>query len=85
MVTPNVHTWSGGRFAGVWISMFGTLREFEVLADRLLVLEPVEHDDREDLVLLDELLRLVLADLGLRLRVLDDDLHLAAVDAAAAR
>ena len=45
--------------------MFGTLARVQVLPDRLLVLQPVEDDDREHVVVFDELLGLVLADLGL--------------------
>ena len=60
----------------------GHAARVQVLADGLLVLEPIEHDDREDVIVLDQLLRLVFADLGLRLRVLDDHLDLAAADAA---
>ena len=82
IVTPNVHAWSAARFGRRLDLDVRDLARVEVLADRLLVLEPVEHDDREDLVLLDQLLGLVLADLGLRLGVLDDHLDLAAVDAA---
>ena len=59
------------------------LARVEVRADCLLILEPVEHHDREHVVVFDELLGFVLADLRLRLRVLDDDLHLAAGDAVA--
>ena len=84
IVTPKVHVWFGGEVGRRLDLDVGHLAAVEVRADRLLVLEPVEHDDGEDLVVLDELLGLVLADRGAGLGVLDDDLDLAAVDAALA-